>query len=102
TAQPAFPATSIVTTMGAWPALGASVALFAAIAWLTVVAERKRHGRLIDEARSGRGPAWLTGPWPLAAGAIGLAVVNIATLTIGGRPWGGTSGFAVSGAEWVL
>jgi uncharacterized membrane protein YedE/YeeE len=100
TAQPAFPATSIVTTMGAWPALGASVVLFAAIAWLTVVAERKRHGRLIDEARSGRGPAWLTGPWPLAAGAIGLAVVNIATLTIGGRPWGVTSAFALWGAKW--
>ena len=100
TAQPAFPATSIVTTMGAWPALGASVALFAVIAWLTVLAERKRHGRLIDEARSGRGPAWLTGPWPLAAGAIGLAVVNIATLTIGGRPWGVTSAFALWGAKW--
>jgi len=100
TAQPAFPATSIVTTMGAWPALAASVALFAAIAWITVFAERKRHGRLIDEARPGRGPAWLAGPWPLAAGAIGLAIVNIATLTIGGRPWGVTSAFALWGAKW--
>ena len=100
TAQPAIPATSIVTTMGAWPALAASLALFAAIAWVTVFAERKRHGRLVDEARSGRGPAWLTGPWPLAAGAIGLAVVNIATLTIGGRPWGVTSAFALWGAKW--
>jgi uncharacterized protein len=100
TAQPAFPATSIVTTMGAWPALAASVALFAAITWMTVFAERKRHGRLVDEARPGRGPAWLAGPWPLAAGAIGLAVVNVATLTIGGRPWGVTSAFALWGAKW--
>jgi len=100
TAQPAFPATSIVTAMGAWPALAASLALFAAIAWVTVVAERKRHGRLVEETRPGRGPAWLAGPWPLAAGAIGLAVVNIATLTIGGRPWGVTSAFALWGAKW--
>ena len=100
TAQPAFPATSIVTTMGAWPALAASLALFAAIAWITVFAERQRHGRLIDETRPGRGPAWLTGPWPLAAGAVGLAAVNIATLTIGGRPWGVTSAFALWGAKW--
>ena len=100
TAQPALPATSIVTTMGPWPALAASLALFGAIAWVTMFAERKRHGRLVDEARSGRGPAWLTGPWPLVAGAIGLAVVNIATLTIGGRPWGVTSAFALWGAKW--
>jgi len=100
TAQPAYPATSIVTTMGPWPALAASLALFAVIASITVFAERKRHGRLIDEAKTSRGPAWLAGPWPLAAGAIGLAVVNIATLTIGGRPWGVTSAFALWGAKW--
>ena len=34
------------------------------------------------------------------AGAIGLAIVNIATLTIGGRPWGVTSAFALWGAKW--
>ena len=100
TAQPALAATSIVTTMGAWPALAASLALFGAIAWFTMFAERRRHGQLIDELPPPRGPRWLTGPWPLAAGAIGLAVVNIATLTIGGRPWGVTSAFALWGAKW--
>ena len=34
------------------------------------------------------------------AGAVGLAIVNIATLTIGGRPWGVTSAFALWGAKW--
>jgi uncharacterized membrane protein YedE/YeeE len=100
TAQPAFAATSIVTTMGPWIALGASLALFGAIAWITAIAERKRHGRLVDESKPARGPRWLTGPWPLVAGAIGLAIVNIATLTIGGRPWGVTSAFALWGAKW--
>ena len=106
TARPAFPATSIVTTMGPWAALAASLALFGAIAWITMFAERKRHGELINTvgqpASAGLlfGPRWLTGPWPLVAGAIGLAVVNIATLTIGGRPWGVTSAFALWGAKW--
>ena len=111
TAQPAFPATSIVTTMGTWLALGASLVLFGAIAWITVVAEKKRHGRLIggplalsEQPRTAGGRRvegrWLTGPWPLVAGAVGLAVVNIATLAIGGRPWGVTSAFALWGAKW--
>ena len=68
-------------------------------------AERKRHGQLVDDLKPGAtlragAPRWLTGPWPLVAGAIGLAVVNIATLTIGGRPWGVTSAFALWGAKW--
>jgi uncharacterized membrane protein YedE/YeeE len=100
TAQPAFAPTSIVTTMGPWTALAASLVLFGAIAWITMVAERRRHGQLIDELKPAIGPRWLTGPWPLVAGAIGLAIVNIATLTIGGRPWGVTSAFALWGAKW--
>jgi uncharacterized membrane protein YedE/YeeE len=99
-AQPAFAATSIVTTMGAWPALALSLAVFGAIASITMAAERKRHGQLIDETRPASGARWLAGPWPLVAGAIGLALVNIATLTIGGRPWGVTSAFALWGAKW--
>ncbi|MEP6783682.1 MAG: YeeE/YedE thiosulfate transporter family protein, partial [Acidobacteriota bacterium] len=99
-AQPAFAARSIVTTMGLWPALALSLAMFGAIAWITMAAERKRHGQLVDETRPASGPRWLAGPWPLVAGAIGLALVNIATLTIGGRPWGVTSAFALWGAKW--
>lgn len=98
--QPAFAATSLVTTMGPWAGLGASLVVFGAIAWITIVAEKKRHGQLVDESTAARGPRWLAGPWPLVAGAIGLALVNIATLTIGGRPWGVTSAFALWGAKW--
>ena len=112
TALPAWAATSIVTKWGAWPALAASLALFGAIAWITMAAERSRHGQLIEGPPALSEPPrtiggrwrverrWLTGPWPLVAGAIGLAVVNIATLTIGGRPWGVTSAFALWGAKW--
>ena len=112
TAQPALPATSIVSTMGPWLALAASLVLFGAIAWTTIVAEKKRHGRLVggplalsEQPRTVAGRSriegrWLAGPWPLVAGAVGLALVNIATLTIGGRPWGVTSAFALWGAKW--
>src|SRR5687767_12357598 len=99
TAQPAFAATSLVTTMGPWLGLALSLALFGAIAWITMAAERKRHGELVDDLKPARGPRWLTGPWPLVAGAVGLAIVNIATLTIGGRPWGVASAFALWGAK---
>ena len=108
TAQPAFAASSVVDMMGPWAALAASFALFGGISWFTTVAEKQRHGQLVDETAAWprpRPPAprrarWLTGPWPLIAGAIGLAIVNIATLTIGGRPWGVTSAFALWGAKW--
>jgi hypothetical protein len=42
---------------------------------------------------------WVRGPWPVVAGAIGLAAVNLATLLIAGRPWGITSAFALWGAK---
>ncbi len=44
---------------------------------------------------------WLRGPWPLAAGALGLAGVNIATLVLAGRPWGVTSAFALWGSKML-
>lgn len=97
--QPAFAATSVVTLWGPWLGLAACFSLFGGITWFTRVAERRRHGRLLDESPPARGPRWLTGPWPLVAGAFGLALVNIATLTIGGRPWGVTSAFALWGAK---
>lgn len=98
-AQPAFAATSLVTTLGPWGGLAVCFALFGGIAWFASAAERQRHGRLLDETLPTHGPRWLAGPWPLVAGAVGLAAVNIATLTISGRPWGVTSAFALWGAK---
>ncbi len=98
-AQPAFAATSVVTVMGPWAGLAVCLALFAGIAWFTRVAEQRRHGEIVSEIQAGHQPRWLSGPWPLVAGAIGLAAVNIATLMIGGRPWGVTGAFALWGAK---
>ena len=98
---PALKPMSIVSIYGPSAALALSLALFGAIAALTIIVERRRHGRIESRgaASEGLSSRWLRGPWPLAAGAMGLAGVNIATLLIAGRPWGVTSAFALWGAK---
>jgi uncharacterized membrane protein YedE/YeeE len=93
---PALEPVSLVATFGAIPALGISLPLFAAIALATRTIEERRHGS-IEVLRSGG--TWLRGPWPLVAGALGLAAVNVATLAIAGRPWGVTSALALWGSK---
>lgn len=96
---PSFPATSLVTRYGPVGALALSLVVFGAISIATVVVERRRFGALVDTPLPARAPRWLRGPWPLAAGAVGLALVNLATLLLAGRPWGITSAFALWGAK---
>lgn len=98
--SPALASVSLIERFGVAGALALSLALFAAIAWATTVLERRRHGKVVRPiAAAEDGARWLRGPWPLAAGAIGLALVNIATLAIAGRPWGVTSAFALWGSK---
>ncbi|MBU9676140.1 YeeE/YedE family protein [Burkholderia multivorans] len=100
TALPSLPPVSVVKSFGALPALAGSWLLFAAIAVLTVVVEKRRHGRLVaPELRANASARWLYGPWPLIGGAVALAVLNFATLALSGRPWGVTSAFALWGAK---
>jgi uncharacterized membrane protein YedE/YeeE len=96
---PAWPATSIVAVWGPVGALAASLAVFGVIYIATVVVERRRFGQLVEMPLPARSARWLRGPWPLAAGAIGLMLVNLATLLLAGRPWGVTSAFALWGAK---
>jgi len=98
---PSFPATSIVKTFGVIPALLMSLALFAVIALVTVKLEKRRHGELeaaVSSEHIGL-RRFLRGPWPLVWGAVGLALLNYATLALAGRPWGITSAFALWGAK---
>jgi uncharacterized protein len=99
TALPSLPAISIVKAWGPWTALAVQLVVFALIAAVTVVFEKRRHGRLITADPSPRtGLArFLRGPWPLVAGAVALAIGNFATLALSGRPWGITSAFALWG-----
>ncbi|WP_251977018.1 YeeE/YedE family protein [Salinicola avicenniae] len=97
---PAFQPTSMIDLFGTGGGIAASLLLFAAIAMLTVVMEKRRHGQLETSTGTSAGPGrWLTGPWPILAGAIGLALLNFLTLALAGRPWGITSAFALWGAK---
>lgn len=98
---PSFPATSIVKSFGVIPALLMSLALFAVIALVTVKLEKRRHGELEAAVTSEHVGLrrFLRGPWPLVWGAVGLALLNYATLALAGRPWGITSAFALWGAK---
>ncbi|WP_062220128.1 YeeE/YedE family protein [Aureimonas sp. D3] len=98
---PALPPVSLVQSFGAAGGIALSLALFAAIAAITVWVERRRHGALEREAPSPtQGFArFARGPWPVVAGAIALALLNFVTLALAGRPWGITSAFALWGAK---
>jgi uncharacterized membrane protein YedE/YeeE len=100
TAQPSLQPISLVKTLGAGPALALNWIVFSAIAALTVVIEKRRHGRLVAaHTQPPHASPWLHGPWPLMAGAIALALLNFVTLALSGRPWGITSAFALWGAK---
>jgi uncharacterized protein len=98
-AQPSLPPFSFPKALGWLPALTLNLAVFAAVAGLTVLLERRRHGRLLDEPREGGPSRLLRGPWPLVWGAAALALLNFATLALAGRPWGVTSAFGLWGSK---
>lgn len=100
TSLPQLKPVSLVTTLGLAPALALNWIVFALIAAITVVVEKRRHGRLVaSHVQPAHASPWLHGPWPLAAGALALVVLNFATLALSGRPWGVTSAFALWGAK---
>jgi len=101
---PGFAPYSLLENLGPWAAITISLILFALV-WGSAKAyerHRHRHKTFADDGQAGEKPrSWLTGPWPLLAGALALAAVNIATLILAGRPWGVTSAFALWGAKIV-
>jgi uncharacterized membrane protein YedE/YeeE len=100
TSLPQLKPISLVSTLGLAPALALNWIVFAAIAAITVVVEKRRHGRLVaSHVQPAHASPWLHGPWPLVAGALALVVLNFATLALSGRPWGVTSAFALWGAK---
>jgi hypothetical protein len=121
-ATPAFKPISLLSRFGLAGGLAISFLLFGAVAFATLVMERRRessrdrpisqrggtqhenpqHERTQREsvqAQTHSQKSWLRGPWSLVAGALGLAAVNVATLTLSGRPWGVTFAFALWGTK---
>ncbi len=93
---PSFGAYSFIQRWGLGPALVMNLSLFAAIFLGSLEIERRRNHRPMEQAVAFD---WLRGPWPLLSGAVGLALLNYATLAISGHPWGITSGFMLWGAK---
>jgi uncharacterized membrane protein YedE/YeeE len=89
---------SLVKTLGAGPGIALNLLVFAAIAAVTLLIEKRRHGRLVTDDAANTS-SWMRGPWPLLVGAAVLAVLNFATLALSGHPWGITSAFALWGAK---
>jgi len=101
-ALPSAAGYSLLEHFGAFVAVLVTLGVAAGVWALAGTIERRRNpGALSETWTPMSGSAWLKGPWPLLAGALGLALVNIATLVLAGRPWGITSGFALWGSKLV-
>ena len=100
--QPRLSAISIPDALG-WPAgLTVQLAVIGLLALGALALERQRHGAHQPLVWGG-GADWrerlLQGGWPLAWGALALALLNLATLLLAGHPWSVTWGFALWGAS---
>jgi len=93
--------TCALPILGAVGGIVVSLLLFTAVFLLARGWEQRRFG-YVQSDRDGVGSyTLLRGPWPLLAGALALAGVNIATLLLAGRPWGVTSAFALWGSQFL-
>ncbi|MSO77307.1 MAG: YeeE/YedE family protein [Alphaproteobacteria bacterium] len=98
---PALPGLSLVAEFGLWPALAVTLGVLAAL-WIAAAGhERKRHGRVQPLLLGGGPHRLLSHPWPLAWGALALALLNALTLCLAGRPWGITAALALWGSRTV-
>ncbi len=98
---PALPGVSVISTLGWLPGLSLLILALATAHLLLQHRERTRHGAATTIGGLGwPSPALvLRGPWTLAAGALALAGVSLATLLVTGAPWGITSAFALWGSK---
>lgn len=81
-------------------AITSQLLLFALIVWLSWRIERRF--RPLPEPEPPTERSWRRvwrGPWPLLAGAIGLAVLNGMTLLLAGHPWSITWAFSLWGGK---
>ncbi|HWU19449.1 MAG TPA: YeeE/YedE family protein [Devosia sp.] len=99
--QPSLPAISLGASLGVPLALVVTLAGLGAVAFVTILIERRAHGSLETiKAPANRG--WtrlLRGPWPLIGAGLLLAGLNVLTLLVAGHPWSITYGFGLWGAK---
>jgi uncharacterized membrane protein YedE/YeeE len=95
---PTLPPVSVIHAAGL-PAALLIAALLLATAYAAARTVETRAHRGTEPLMQPTAGTTLAGPWPLLAGALALAAVNIATLLLAGRPWGITAAFALWGAK---
>jgi uncharacterized protein len=101
---PSLGTVALVDRLGLGSALIVQLGIFTAIILISIIIERGRHGS-ISERDAVSSPAMpvtqrlIRGPWPLLWGAMGLALLNVATLITSGHPWTISFGFALWGAK---
>lgn len=91
---PSLPPISLGGTLGMPIGLVVTLGLLALVAWVSLVAERRARAAAVVARAPLGGPAW-----PLLAGVAGLAMVNVATLLLAGRPWSVAGAFPLWGAK---
>ncbi|MBT7669021.1 MAG: YeeE/YedE family protein [Bdellovibrionales bacterium] len=100
---PALPPISLIDTFGWFPALvGTIVALGIIWIWVGDFEKRQHRGPISTIGFRSDKPLrdrLLAGYWPLAYGAIALALLNFLTLYLAGRPWGVVSGYSLWGGK---
>jgi uncharacterized protein len=87
---------SFVHNLGLVPALVINIFVFALIVFCSYEIEKRCKTKYTKEPKIN----WRIGPWPLLAGAAGLALLNYAMLAIAGYPWGIISGYILWGTKW--
>lgn len=99
--QPSLPAISLGASLGVPLALVVTLAGLGAVAFVTVLIERRTHGSL-ETIKAPANHGWtrlLRGPWPLIGAGLLLAGLNVLTLLVAGHPWSITYGFGLWGAK---
>jgi uncharacterized membrane protein YedE/YeeE len=98
---PSLPQVSVGRSLGVPGGVALTLVGLAIVAAITAWIEKRVHGGLeVAKKPAVQGVARLLhGPWPLIGGAVGLAVLNIATLMLAGHPWSITYGFGLWGAK---
>ncbi len=101
--QPTYGTISLPARVGAAEAIIIQLAVCGAIAALTLVLERRRHGALVPSVDEGASNGFLQtllrGPWPVWWGALVLAALTVATLAVAGHTWSVTFAFGLWGAK---
>ncbi len=101
---PGIGAVSLPGLLGLWPAVALSLAVFALVWAASRAVEKARHGAVEHMGWRPDAPfpavLW-RGPWPMAWGAVGLALLSVATLWLAGRPWAITAAFPLWGSKIV-